>query len=109
MINSGEVRVAIKTTITHAATHLERLCEMAASGETVIIRREDGEDVALVSRSKLSSLLENMHLIRSPANAVRLFTALQRIEQERPVAYGSRSHSDARAGFVRVCSSFPRP
>lgn len=42
----------------------------------VIIRRRKGEDAALIAASELSSLLETAYLLRSPANAERLLTAL---------------------------------
>jgi antitoxin YefM len=77
--------MAIETTMKRAERDLGRLCDMAVAGETIIIRRDDGEDVALVSASELSQMMETMHLIRSPKNAVRLFTALGRIrDRETP-------------------------
>ncbi len=68
----------INTTVEHAERNLAEMCEMAAQGATVIISSPDHEDVAMIAASELSSLMETMHLIRSPANAVRLFTALGR-------------------------------
>ncbi len=46
--------------------------------EIVVINRRGREDVALVSASELSSLLETAHLLRSPKNAQRLLKALHR-------------------------------
>lgn len=51
---------------------------MVETGEAVIITRSDGKNVALVSEAELSSLLETLYLLRSPANATRLTTALER-------------------------------
>jgi uncharacterized protein len=76
-----EVRMPIDTTVEDAAVDLERLCDAAASGETVIIRRMDGDAVAMIAASELSSLMETMHLIRSPKNALWLFTALERMDE----------------------------
>jgi antitoxin YefM len=71
--------VAIETTYTHARENFARLCDEAAENrEVVIIRRRDAEDVALIAASELSGLLETVHLLRSPNNAKRLLTALQR-------------------------------
>lgn len=48
------------------------------TGEAVIITRSDGKNVALVSEAELSSLLETLYLLRSPANATCLTTASER-------------------------------
>lgn len=70
------------TTYTHARATLAALCdEVAATREPVIIRRRDAEDVALVSAAELESLLETAHLLRSPKNADRLLTALERAKK----------------------------
>ena len=55
------------------------LCEKATRDrEIVFITRHDGEDVALIAASELSSMIETVHLLRSPKNAQRLLTALNR-------------------------------
>ncbi len=62
------------------------LCEvLAAHGaevtddrDVVIITRRGAEDVALISASELAGILETAHLLRSPKNADRLLTALNR-------------------------------
>lgn len=46
--------------------------------ETVIITRRNRPDVALIAADDLSSLLETVYLMRSPANAARLTAALAR-------------------------------
>ena len=48
--------------------------------ETVIVRRRDARDVALIPASELAGLTETAHLLRSPRNARRLLTALRRAE-----------------------------
>ena len=45
--------------------------------EIVIINRRNKPDVALISKEELSSLLETLYILRSPANAKELFKALQ--------------------------------
>ncbi len=52
----------------------------AAIRDVVIISRPDGEKVALIAADKLSSLMETVHLLRSPKNAARLLTALERVK-----------------------------
>ena len=67
------------TTYTQARSELASLCdEVASSRKPVIIRRRNAEDVALVSAEELASLLETAHLLRSPRNAQRLLTAINR-------------------------------
>jgi len=46
--------------------------------ETVIVRRRGARDVALIPASELAGLMETAHLVRSPRNARRLLSALQR-------------------------------
>ena len=69
----------IQTTYTKARANLAKLCnEVAENREIVIINRRGNEDVALVAADELSSLIETAHLLRSPKNAERLLTALNR-------------------------------
>ena len=74
--------MAIETTYTKARANLATLCnEVTTNQEVVIIHRRGAEDVALISATELSSLLETAHLLRSPKNAKRLLTALTRAQQ----------------------------
>ena len=69
------------TTYTQARAALASLCdEVASTREPVIIRRRNAEDVALVSADELASLLETAHLLRSPKNAQRLLSAINRAQ-----------------------------
>ncbi|MBW4472340.1 MAG: type II toxin-antitoxin system Phd/YefM family antitoxin [Stenomitos rutilans HA7619-LM2] len=62
-----------------AQVNLDQLCDrVVKTGEAVIITRPNGKNVALVSEAELSSLLETLYLLQSPANAARLTTALER-------------------------------
>ncbi len=68
-----------RTTYTAARANLATLCDKVVENcEVVIINRRKAEDVALVSANELSSLLETAHLLRSPKNARRLLSALNR-------------------------------
>ncbi len=65
-----------------AQVNLGELCDrVIETGEAVIITRPDGKNVALVSEAELSSLLETLYLLRSPANAARLSIALERSKE----------------------------
>lgn len=62
-----------------AQVNFDELCDrVIETGEAVIITRPDSKNVALVSEAELSSLLETLYLLQSPANAARLTTALER-------------------------------
>jgi antitoxin YefM len=70
-----------QTTYSKARASLAALCNRAeADRDVILIRRRGREDVALIAASELSSLMETAHLLRSPANAERLLTALARAE-----------------------------
>ncbi|MFQ5637051.1 MAG: type II toxin-antitoxin system Phd/YefM family antitoxin [bacterium] len=79
--------MAIHTTYSNARANLAKLCnKVSENKEIVLINRRNAEDVALISASELSSLVETAHLLRSPKNAQRLLTALNRAlaRTERP-------------------------
>lgn len=69
----------IQTTYTSARAQFATLWdEVAKNQEIVIIKRRGAEDVALISASELTGLLETSHLLRSPKNADRLLAAYER-------------------------------
>jgi antitoxin YefM len=71
--------MSIQTTYTQARANLASLCDRAANDrETIIIKRRGAPDVALIAADELSSILETLHLLRSPRNADRLLRALER-------------------------------
>lgn len=47
----------------------------------IIVSRSGKEDVAILAASELSSMIETLHLLKSPANAKKLFTAMERAEE----------------------------
>jgi antitoxin YefM len=68
-----------KLPISYARQNLAKILETAeASREPVILMRRGREDMALISAGELRSLEETAHLLRSPKNAQRLLSALQR-------------------------------
>jgi antitoxin YefM len=69
----------LKTTYTNARANFAGLCdEVTKNREIVIIGRRSGESVAMISADELESLVETAHLMRSPKNAQRILTALER-------------------------------
>jgi antitoxin YefM len=69
----------LQTTYTNARANFAGLCdEVTENQEIVIIRRRKGRNVAMIAADELQSLVESAHLMRSPKNAERLFSALER-------------------------------
>ena len=76
--------MAIQTTYTQARANLAKLLdEVSQNQEVVVISRRKAEDVAMISASELRSILETHHLLRSPKNAERLLSALNRAQTEK--------------------------
>ena len=73
------LRMPVETTYTSLRERLASILDQVTEDqEVVIVRRRGAKDVALVAADELSSLLETAHLLRSPRNAQRLLTALER-------------------------------
>ena len=71
--------MTIQTTYTQARDGLAKLLDQVTHNrEVVIIQRHGEEDVAMIAASELESLMETAYLLRSPANAERLLSALGR-------------------------------
>ena len=71
--------MSTEITYTDAEANLENLCDRTVeTGEVIIITRPNGKNAVLISEAELESLLETLYLLRSPANATRLFAALKR-------------------------------
>ncbi len=71
--------MAVETTYSQVRARLAHfLDEVVDNRQVVIINRRGKEDVAIIAASELSGLVETAHLMRSPTNAQRLLTALQR-------------------------------
>jgi len=71
-------------TYTQARANLAKLLDRVSSDkEIVIINRKNAENVALISEGELSSLLETVHLLRSPKNAKRLLSALLKVHAKK--------------------------
>jgi len=71
--------MTIQTTYTQARDGLAKLLdEVTHNREVVVIQRRGEEEVAMIAASELQSLMETAYLLRSPANAERLLSALGR-------------------------------
>jgi antitoxin YefM len=76
--------MAVETTYTRLRENLASILDQVADRqETVIVRRRGSPDVALIPARELAGLMETAHLLRSPENARRLLTALNRAEHRK--------------------------
>jgi len=79
--------MTIQTTYTQARNGLAKLLnQVTHNREIVVIQRRGEEEVAMIAASELESLLETAYLLRSPANAERLLSALGRALKNENVA-----------------------
>ena len=69
--------MTIQTTYTQARANFASLLDQVSDHrEIVIVQRRGEEDVAMIAASELAGLAESAYLLRSPANAERLLSAL---------------------------------
>ena len=79
--------MAIETTYTHLRDNLATVLDQVVEDqEVVIVRRRGAPDVALIPAEELAGLIETTHLLRSPANAKRLLSALRRAQRRKSKA-----------------------
>jgi antitoxin YefM len=79
LYNQSAYLMSSVITYSEARQHLAELMEqVAADRKPVVITRRNGENAVLMSESDYNSLLETAYLLRSPVNARRLLTALER-------------------------------
>ena len=78
--------MAISLTYTQARANLAKLLDKVSQNkEIVIINRKNAENVAMISESELSGILETAHLLRSPKNAVRLLKTLLKVQEKNEI------------------------
>lgn len=71
--------LSIEKTYQQASENLEILLNQIEMDNSIaIITRPGHKDIAMLSAEELNSLLETVHLLRNPANAQRLFAAIER-------------------------------
>lgn len=78
--------MSISLTYSQARQNLAKLLdEVSLNREVVIISRKNAENVAMISESELSGILETSHLLRSPKNAQRLLKTLLKVHEGKEV------------------------
>ncbi|WP_271253775.1 type II toxin-antitoxin system Phd/YefM family antitoxin [Pseudanabaena sp. Chao 1811] len=69
----------VETSYAQTTPNLNLLLDRVVNDREIIyIKSQSGENVALIAADELESLLETMHLLRSPKNAERLLNAISR-------------------------------
>lgn len=72
------------TSPTEARNGFFQLLEQVVNTHQIfIINRRGGENVAMIAESDLMSLIETVYLFRSPANAQRLFAAIEESKSQK--------------------------
>ena len=80
------------TNYTNLRQNLASMLDEAIEDRNIIIVSRTGkEDVAILAASELSSMIETLHLLKSPANAKKLFAAMERAEELEGVQVESQS------------------
>lgn len=77
--------------------------QVANDHQVVIVKRREGENVALIAESDLSSLSETAYLLKSPKNAQRLSEALERSQARDAQPCPELSSTEAIAQLKREC------
>lgn len=74
--------MAVETTYTALRQNLASYFDQAIDDrEVIIVRRRGQRDVAILPADELASYMETAYLLRSPKNAERLLSALQRAKK----------------------------
>ncbi len=90
---------------TEARSNLGVLLDRVADNKDIIIVKRDGTDknVALIAETDLSSLLETVYLLRSPANAARLHNAIDRAKQRDLQGYSNSEPENPAQSISALC------
>jgi antitoxin YefM len=86
------------TSYTQARDNFVNVLEQVEQGDAiVVVQRRGHADVAMIAADELSALLEEVYLLRSPANARRLFAALEWSQQKLSAQPGSMTVEQLRS------------
>jgi len=74
------------TTLSYSRLRANLATALDQAGETlepIIVKRRGKPAIALIDADELSSMMELVHLLRSPANAKRLIDAIEEVKSAR--------------------------
>ena len=72
--------ITYSTALAHLASTMDRVCE---DHEPLIITRNSEQSVVMLSLEDFNALEETAYLLRSPANARRLLSAMKQLSEGR--------------------------
>jgi antitoxin YefM len=85
---AGVARMNI-VSFSEARTNLKLVCDRVVDGvDHTVITRRDTPDVVVMSLESFNSLIETVHLLRSPANAAHLARSIEQFTQGNVVERG---------------------
>ena len=98
------------TSYTQARDNFVKVLEQVEQGDSiVVVQRRGHADVAMIAADELSSLLEQVHLLSSPANAKRLFASLewsqQQLSEPAPITTTKQLRSELETELVKEKAS----
>lgn len=74
----------IAANFTEFRTDLKKFLDnVEDNNETLIIKRKSGKGTVMISLDEYNSILETVHLLKSKANADRLFESIQQMKDEK--------------------------
>jgi antitoxin YefM len=76
VVSFSEARNSLKTV----------LDRVVADADYTIVTRRDADDVVVMSLESFNSLMETVHLLKSPANAAHLDRSISQFKQGKAVA-----------------------
>jgi antitoxin YefM len=78
IVNFSEARNSLKTI----------LDETVADADFTIIKRRDAPDAVVMSLDTFNSLMETVHLLKTPANAAHLAESIEQYHKGKTVVHG---------------------
>ncbi len=79
----------IAANYTEFRTHLKKyLDEVEQNQETLIVKRGSGNGTVMLSLDEYNAIMETVHLLRSKANADRLFESIRQMKEGNTVTKG---------------------
>jgi antitoxin YefM len=88
-----------------AQSNLGVLLDRVADNKDIIVIQRNGKskNVALIAEEDLSSLMETVYLLRSPANAARLHGATNRAKKRDLEGYPNQEADDPTQSIAELC------
>lgn len=81
--------IVIAANYTEFRTGLKKyLDDIEENNETLIIKRNSGKGTVLISLDEYNSMMETMHLLRSKANANRIYESIKQMNDNEIVSMG---------------------